>query len=308
VPESGLRLKTFRRSVWVSARNELADAVRSRRVAVILILYLGGAMLACNGFVSALRKLENQLSETLALPKAASTGAVADALWRSEFFRQMITNLVGEREVAMQLLSIPPFALIYAWLVLTFTPGLVMLAGAARISTEVDSGSVRFVLTRIPRAAWCLGKFFGQCFQVLLAIALSTIGAWCVARFRLAGISQTDLIPAMILYGGKAWVYSVAFVGVALGISQTVRSPNLAMALGFLAWIVLAALHVAASHYCGPGWRQLWYPVGLINPMGHLQDLWRLDAAHVVPAIVFLVALSQAYLFAGFAAFGRRDL
>ena len=199
-------MRAFWRSVWVTARNELSDAVRSRRVAVILVLYLGGSVLACNGFVTILRKLETQLSETLNLPQATTTGAVADALWRSEFFGHMITNLVGDREVAMQLLSVPPFALVFAWLVLTFTPGLVMLSAAARISTEVDSGSVRFVLVRIPRAAWCLGKFAGQCFQVLLAIALSAIGAWCVARLRLTGMSQPALISAMIVYGWKAWV------------------------------------------------------------------------------------------------------
>ena len=55
-------------------------------------------------------------------------------------------------------------------------------------------------------------------------------------------------------------------------------------------------------------WRQLWQPVALVNPMGHLLDLWRLDAAHVVPALLFLVTLGQVYLFAGYAAFCRKDL
>lgn len=301
-------MKRFFHDIFVVARYELADAVRSRRVAAFLVLYLAGAMLICNGFISVLHTLEDQIAQTLVLPKSASVGAATDALWKSRQFREMITHLVGDRQVALELLSIPPIALIYGWMAFTFTPLLVMLAASGRISEEISSGSARFTLVRTTRSAWCVGKFFGQAMEVILALTLSAVGAWCIARFRLAGADHAQTIQAMIIYAWKVWLYSLPFVGLALGISQTTRSPHLAMTVGFIAWVVVSVLFLIARHYVGDGVRQIWQLVLFIIPRGHQMDLWRLDPAHLFHGAVWLVTLSFSYLFAGHALFSRKDL
>ena len=296
-------------SIWITSRQELADAIRSRRAAVILILYLAGSLLACNGFVTVLHKLEVQLADMLKISAGASPGVVMGALWENHEFQRMVRHLVGDAEVARQLLSVPPLALVYGWLAFTFTPILVMLSASGRIAEETASNSVRFVIVRSSRMAWVLGKFTGQALLLILALLLSAVGAWCIGRFRLTGFAQGPAAAAMMIYAAKAWIYSLVFVGLALGLSQLTRRPYLSMALGFLTWLGTTFLALAAGHYLKQdGGSPAWELLRQMLPQGHRLDLWRTDAPHLVVAILFLTSLAFVYLFAGFAWFRRRDL
>jgi ABC-type transport system involved in multi-copper enzyme maturation permease subunit len=296
------------RDIFVIARHELADSIRSRRVAVFLVLYLAGAMIACSGFISVVHRLEQQLSEALALSQSRAPGAVIDTVWKSRQFQDMITHLVGDPAIAREFFNIPVIALFYGWLAFVFTPLLVMLSASGRISEEVSSGSARFVLVRTRRQAWCLGKFAGQAVEVIVPLMLSAIGAWCVARFRLPTMDGGEALRTMIIYAWKVWLYSLPFVGLALGISQATRSPYLAMTAGFIAWIALVILSAVSTHFVGDGIRQAWQLVQIVNPLDHQLDLWRTDPRHVVSACVFLVALAFTYLSAGYAVLARKDL
>lgn len=296
------------RDIFVIARHELADSIRSRRVAVFLVLYLAGAMIACSGFISVVHRLEQQLSEALALSQSRAPGAVIDTVWKSRQFQDMITHLVGDPAIAREFFNIPVIALFYGWLAFVFTPLLVMLSASGRISEEVSSGSARFVLVRTRRQAWCLGKFAGQAVEVIVPLMLSAIGAWCVARFRLPTMDGAEALRTMIIYAWKVWLYSLPFVGLALGISQATRSPYLAMTAGFIAWIALVILSAVSTHFVGDGIRQAWQLVQIVNPLDHQLDLWRTDPRHVVSACVFLVALAFTYLSAGYAVLARKDL
>ena len=299
-------MKKALKDIWVVTRYELADSVRSKRAVILLVLYLAGAMLACNGFITAIHRVEAQLAESLSLPASSSAGAVTEALWRSKVFRRMIVGLVGEKEVALEILSVPPIALVYGWLAFTFTPVLVMLTAAGRIAEEVGTGSVRYVLTRTSRPAWCLGKFMGQACEVMLALVLSAIGTWCVARFRMASAGDLETARWMILYAWKAWVYALAFVGLALGISQMVRHPYHAMGLGLVTLAGMGVLSLLARHFAGDGWRQLWQLADFVFPMGHKMNLWRLGPAYVLTGSLFLVVLASVYLVIGHLVFVRR--
>ena len=93
------------RDIWTVARHELLDSVRGKRFAVVLLIYIAGAMLACNACISVLHRLENQISETLMLSASSSPGAVTDALMKSKSFQRMVIELVKDREVAMELLE-----------------------------------------------------------------------------------------------------------------------------------------------------------------------------------------------------------
>lgn len=219
-------LKRFFKEVAVVARYELADAVRSRRAAVVIVLYMTGAVVAMNGFISILHRLEEQIARTLGISVLESAGAVTDSLWRSVHFRNMIIGLVGDRDIAMDLLDIPPIALMFGWLAFTFTPMLVMLTTSARIADEIGSGSVRYSLQRCSRATWSLGKFAGQAGLVVLALLLSAISAWVVARIRLDIMDSWATAQAFMIFAGKAWIYSFAFIGLATGVSQMSRPAN----------------------------------------------------------------------------------
>ena len=298
---------TFR-NIWHIARYEIADSVLSRRVAVLLILYLAGTMLACNGFISIIHKLETQLTEVMALGSVSSPGAVTDALWKSDTFRRMIIHLVGDKDVALELLSVPPIALVYAWLVFMFIPVLIMMSASGRIAEETAHGSARFILIRVTRSEWCLGKFMGQAIEVILPLSLSVIGAWSIARFRLVGLDGFAAMQAMIIYGWKAWIYALPFIGLALGISQLTKSPYLAMAIGFFTWVVMSILFLMSRHFAGDGLKQIWTVIPMLMPAGHRLDLWRLDPVHVCVASFYLVVLGIAYLCAGHLVFAKKDI
>jgi len=292
----------------IVACHELADSVRSRRVLVMLLLYLLGAMVGTALFIKFLQSIETQLAQTLGLSAPQATGSMTATLWKSASFRQTLTHLVGNRALAEHLLGTPPLALFYGWLSLAFVPVLVMLTSAPRIAEEVASGSVRYVMFRASRSTWCLGKFAGQALQILGALLLSALGAWLVGWWRLAGFEPLLNGQYMLWFALKAWIYALPFLGLALGISQLCATPNLALAFGFVALVTVAVLNGLATWLGGTGWRRIWDVVQIIVPGGHKQSLWWNDPAQLVPAVVYLLTLAAVYLLAGYGRFARRDL
>ncbi len=295
-------------SIGIVARHELTDSVRSMRALVMIVLYLAGSIAATWGFLIILREYESILQQQIGLKPSGTTGGVTAALWKSQSFRDLLTSLVKDQELAKSLLNIPPLGLFYGWLSFAFAPIFVMLASASRISEEVSSGSARFVLFRSSRFSWIMGKFLGQAGLLMLALLMSAAGAWCVGWYRMAYFEPWLTAQAMFLFALKAWIYALAFLGVATAISQLCSSPNLAQALGYVALIAMSALNAAASYFSGSGWRRACDLVEMLLPQGHRLDLWRPDMAHMVSAGVFLLALSFAYLSVGYAFFSRKNL
>jgi ABC-type transport system involved in multi-copper enzyme maturation permease subunit len=295
-------------TVWRVARNELTDSFRSRRVLVVGLLYLAGSAAATLLFLHFIQGIERQLAESMGVVVSDKAGSVTATLWKSEAFRRLLTGLIGDKELARTLLAVPPLGLFYGWLSFAFVPVLVMLTASTRISEEVSSGSVRFVLFRVSRLEWCLGKYAGQSLQLFAALLLSAVAAWLVGLCRMHFFEAVPTALAMLLFACKAWIYAMAFLGLAMAVSQWCAVPNLAMVFGFMCWIALAILTAVSSHYAGAGWHRLWDVVNALTPGGHRMDLWWGAAAHAVPATIYLLALSFVYLLSGYAAFSRRDL
>ena len=79
----------------IVAANELADSIRSRRVIVMLLLYLAGAMGATALFITFLHNIEGQLVTTLGLDAPKDAGSVTATLWKSGPFRNLLSNSFG---------------------------------------------------------------------------------------------------------------------------------------------------------------------------------------------------------------------
>lgn len=297
-------------STRIVASHELTDSIRSRRAMVLLILYLAGSVAGTLIFVRVLHGIEGEVVKAIGLDPAKSTGSVTTTLWESSAFRSMVTQLIGNAEVAAELLRIPPVALFYGWLSFAFAPLLVILTASTRITEEVWSGSVRFALFRTSRGSWCLGKFIGQAALLLLALLLSAAGAWLVGFLRTDSFAAIPSALYMASFALKAWVYALTFLGLTTGISQFFSSPNLASAMSFIALIVLSTLGGISSYLADANTAvgRIWDLVNRLTPSGHKLDLWRTDPAHVLPAAVFLLAISFAYMLAGQSYFARRDL
>ena len=63
--------------IWQTALGEWGGAIRSRRALVLLVLYLGAAVLCMNGTISILGKMEKELATMLQLPDSGETGVVS---------------------------------------------------------------------------------------------------------------------------------------------------------------------------------------------------------------------------------------
>ena len=296
------------RQFSVITRHEIVDAFRSRRAVTLLLLYILGSIAACNIFVHMLHSIETELVQAMGLTPYEEAGGVTRTLWKSENFRRMLTGLIGDRDLASELLSIPPLAIFFGWVSLTFTPLLVILVSSPRIAEEVGTASVRFVLFRTTRGTWVCGKFAGQALLLFFALLLSTAAAWVVGLIRMPSFNVLDSFAAILAYGLKAWIYSLAFLGLALAVSQFSRSPVMATGAGLLLMTLLTAAAIASDHWRGPGWFRILDVIHMMTPRGNHMALWHPDTAHLVPGLVILPALGILYFLAGYLLFARRDL
>lgn len=284
------------------ARFELIDAVRSRRATVVFVLYLAAALLSMNGAITVLGKMETQIVEMLRLPEDGSRGVVSTALWRSERFRKTIRSAIGDSLVYDDISGRHPAELLYAWFVFLYVPLLTVLIAGNRAADELRSGSVRYMITRVTRPEWSLGKYCGLAVLLLGALTAGGAAAWATAAFRLSGADVPALFPAMLGWGVKAWFGSLAWLGLALGISHLVRSGSKATAVGIVAMVVWSAAPKLIETFIPSA-------AGLARlfPGGVDRSLWRSSFEPVASAALWLAALGLLYLTAGAAVFLRRD-
>lgn len=295
--------------IWQTALWEWSEAIRSRRALVILLLYLASAVLCMNGAISVLGKMETELAAVLQLPQSENTGVVSASLWRSKPFNKMVRAAVGDGPVLDDISGRHPVELLYAWFAFLCAPLLAVLVCGNRISDDLRSGSVRYMLVRESRLEWSLGKFAGQTLMVALALAASSLGAAAVAFCQLSPGTAAELLPAMLNWGVRAWVYSLAWIGLALGISHLTRSSGRATAMGILAICIFSALPAVLrfghAHY---GWPDALLQLQMLFPDAAESRLWRFDAVPLAAGSFHLLLLGMVYFMAGAAAFSRRDV
>lgn len=296
------------RDALVVAAFDLGESLRSRKVLVFLVLYVAGAVASTYLFTEVLADVEQALAERLLVARTDTPGSLTQAVMESPELHDVLARLVRSDELASALVRIPPVALLYGWVALTFGPIFVVLTSSDAISSEVASGSVRFALFRTDRAAWALGKLLGQAALLAIGVALGGVASWITGWIRLASFAPLDTALYIARYASTSYCFAFAHLGLALGASQLTRSVPWSRALGLL---------FLAGVFAGHGWLSrdavrasspvLAGSARALFPAAHRLDLWRLDAGDVVPAVVMLLALGVTYFAIGHARFARRD-
>ena len=288
------------------ARHEITDGFRSRWALSLLAMFLCVFVAASFGFVKYLKTVETELLELMSLETDAQPGSTTRTLCKSKRFQRMVGRMVGDPALAEEVLSHPPLAIFYGSLALTLAPWLVVLVSSPRIADEVARKSVRYVLCRTRRGTWCLGKLGGQAGMLAIALAASAAGVWLTGLIRMPGFEARATALSMLRMGSVAWIYCLAYLGLALGVSQLTRSPILAITLGLVGVVGLSVTSGITGHWAGAGWRQLLAAVHALTPQAQRGALWRNDPTFLVPAVVTLVTLGLFYFLLGHLRFARR--
>lgn len=286
------------RSLWRIVQTALCEwenALRSRRALVLLLLYLAAAVLCMNGTISLLGRMESELVRVLRLPDAGQSGIVSETLWKSKSFRNMIAAGVDNRLVFADISQRHPVELLYAWFAFFCAPILVVLVSGTRVAEDLRTGVARYMLVRTTRLEWSFGKYIGQALMIACALAVSAAGAWCVALCRLPAATAARLFLPMLGWGVSAWFYSLAWLGLALGLSHLTRSSMRATAFGILG---VGACEVLSYFFPEAE--------GLL-PSGARMGLWRSSFTPQAVAVFHLATLGLVYLTIGAAVFNRRD-
>jgi ABC-type transport system involved in multi-copper enzyme maturation permease subunit len=288
---------------------EWFDALRSRRALVALLLYMATSVGTMYGSISLLQKIEKQLASVLQLPASENPGAITTTLWKSKPFQEMMYRVTKNKEVYKDIQGKNPIELIYAWLSFFYMPLLVVLIAANRIPEEMGSGAVRYIAFRTSRGAWVLGKFFGQVSLIALAVILSGLCAYLVARLRLGHYAPLEVVWNMSFWAIRAWIYSIPFIGLIMGLSLFTKSASKATIFGILALVGLSVITGLTTYLSGEtGWRALLPYIGSVFPADYEMLLWRSNAQALTTGTIFLITLGFTYLGIGYTFFKKRDL
>ncbi|MFT5684270.1 MAG: ABC-type transport system involved in multi-copper enzyme maturation permease subunit [Myxococcota bacterium] len=296
------------RNILLVAWFDLRESLRSRKALALLVIYLIGAMAATGMFVAILAEIEGAMATSLAVAQTDRPGAMTEALMQSDELLSIISGLVGDEGVARELVSIPPVALFYGWLSLTFVPLLVAFTSAEAISAELASGAARFVIFRAQRLHWAAGKLGGQTMLMATGILLGAVGVWIIGYASLSSFQPGLTALWLAKLSGRACIYGFTFLGLTLGISQVTRSVNGSRALALLALITLGI----GGGLTGAAEIQEYAPVLISSihplfPNAHRLDLWRPDLLSRLPATFMLLAMGAAWFGVGNLIMARRD-
>jgi ABC-type transport system involved in multi-copper enzyme maturation permease subunit len=291
------------RKLGIVARFELAEALRSRLITVVLALYGVGAALGAYVFSRALGAAEAAVRDSML--GTLSAHAVPDDLVRKVALPRVIAFLVKDEALQKELLAVEPLAIFYGFMALSLVAPLVLVTSGGAHAADIASGATRFVLVRCDRLSWSLGKLAGHALLLALGLGVGALATGAIAHY----VAGFDLGSAVWLLRAafRAWIYGLSYLGIFSAISLLTRAPARAraasVAVMFALWVGQAACESsfvlarvpAAAHlvWLFPGQYQLL--------------LWSPSWFDSLPAMAALVLIAASAFALGHLAFRRAD-
>jgi ABC-type transport system involved in multi-copper enzyme maturation permease subunit len=293
------------RKVWIVARFELIEALRSRLFIVVMALYGAGAAIGSFAFLKTVQAAERTLRHELALTTGLSESQLPKDLLQEKIL-PMFSALVEDEATRDALLEMPLLAIFYGYMALNFVALLVLVVSAGTMAQDLQNGSARFALFRTDRLSWATGKLLGQ--EALLAVGLlvgallaGTVGALVAENFE--PITWVWLMRASL----RTWLYGSAYLGIFCGLSLVVRTPLGARALALLTLIVFGIVHGILTADLANQQLPFLHHFGIVFPAHHKGALWSPELASYLPAASALLVIGAVGFLAGHLIFQRRD-
>jgi ABC-type transport system involved in multi-copper enzyme maturation permease subunit len=305
--------RAFVRDVGVVARYELAEAVRSKLLMVMVLLFVGAGGMGAWGFTQAVEGIEENAARATGAPTAHRPGGMMKRLRASGSYRQGLRLFLRDDQKADYFAAIPPIVVFFAYFAFFVTPFLVLFTSAETIASEVASRSIRYSVLRTGRLEFALGKALGQALIIVGVTALAAVVFYGIAWASLTGFEHGATIAGMLRFWPRVLLYLLPFLGWAMFASMVTRSANLARILSLGGGVALSILAGLVGN--PPRWfrdgvfvdglRDL---LGYLTPFGHYQGLAYPPGGAFVSDVAVCLALTALYFAAGFVLLQRRDL
>jgi ABC-type transport system involved in multi-copper enzyme maturation permease subunit len=310
--DSAGRPSPFARDVFLVARYELSEALRTRLLLVMLVLFVVGGALGAWGFTKFVEGMEAQTSRMLGLPRGERPGETLRMLQKTPFYRGILRAAVSDPKKADYLATLPPIVVFFGWASMMFLPWLVLFTSADTIATEVSSRAIRYAALRTTRLAYALGKALGQAAIVLGVTLLSGGAFFAVAWVTLSAFDLAATIAGILLLVPRVFAYALPFLAFALFASMATSSANLARILALIGTVGLAVLAGLCGENSplrtGSAAGVLLDVLSFATPFGHASGFsYPFDARFAIDLATCL-GLAVAYFAAGYAILRRRDL
>jgi ABC-type transport system involved in multi-copper enzyme maturation permease subunit len=293
------------RKLWVVARFELFEAIRSRLFLTAMVLYGGSATIGSYVFIKTVSAAETAARHALATNLGIPESSISPSLIREKAL-PMFASLIEDESIRQEVLRMPPLSIFYGYMALNIVALLVLIVSTGSIAHDVSSGAARYTLFRCDRLTWATGKLLGQ--EAVLAIGL-LIGAL------LAGIVGTSLDSGfelitwfwLLRVSFRAWLYANAYLGIFIGVSLVSGSAMKARTSALFIWAGLGILRqvVTSESINGPLARVRF--LAYLFPATHQQSLWSPSLAAYLPSALALLAIGGSGFALGHRVFQRRD-
>ncbi len=241
------------RSIAVIAGAELRRVLRGRRGVVLAVLYVGFYLFWGNLLARIAAGAEGALRVSVA---TLGGGAGEESI----SFVDLLGGGAGG-ELAAALVTTPPVALFFLVVSYLSLPLLATLIASDAIAGDIQSGAIRFALTRCGRGSYLAGKMLGQI--AVLGLLTAICGALMVALGELRGLAPGWVVTGLVV--GRYWclglLFGAVFVCAACAISSVATTGGAALLLGVVSLV---------------GWALIW----LLGP-----DLGGVDLARLSPYV-----------------------
>ncbi len=293
---------THAQSIRQVAVFDLVESLKSRKAIVLISLYLVGAVGASAIFIRVLTAIRERLEEQV--------GEAVDMnqLMQSPGMARIAGALTGDAEIAAAIVTIPPLALFYGWLSMSFVPLLVLFTSADAISGDVSSGAVRYSIFRTDRISWAAGKLIGQTSLMAVGVLAGAFGTWLVGLLWLDQMPAGNTVWWLLRISGRAIVYNFAYLGMVMCASQlartSIRAGGIALVVMFLSSLIGSIVQADLIAEQAP---EVFGALSKFFPNGHYLALWHPGWGHSIGAMIGLIAIGLAFFGLGFWRFSRRD-
>ncbi len=290
------------RSIRLVAAFDLRESLSSRKAVVLIALYALGALGASALFIRALTGIQQKLEEDLGQKVDIATVMAGPGV------AKIAGALAGDAQVAEALVAIPPMALFYGWLAMSFVPLLVIFTSADAVAGDLASGAVRYSLFRTDRISWAVGKLIGQTCLMAVGTVVGAIACFGIGAVWLDGMPLADTAYWLLRMSGRTILYGFPYLGMVMCATQiartSIRAGGLALALAFAASLAGGLVQAEPIATRAP---DMFRALSKLFPNGHYLQLWHPGVVESVGAAVGLIVIGLAFFALGFLRFQGRD-